>query len=274
VDSRLDAIVAWDNLEDEEIASEAGPTHHVINMHVPDPTKPAAKHQPRVPALGLASNDAGQSFYDNSADKKIGGWRHWRAAGQPVVELVFGNVTHNDFAQTGSTQPGSEHDLKLQRFQWYTRAWFDRWLLDESEALDRLFAPTVAGASADALISSTWQSAMYLPERGIDCEDVRKCAPLAALFPPRAGENDPSLLPTCVAQAGGSCRFTANNRPVQGYISSVSPGTAFEIRDSAGVTVAAGNQPGIAAVAYRPGTTYTVTVGSGAGAIVAGSGTL
>jgi dienelactone hydrolase len=174
-DSRVKAVVAWDNLTGDEYgAEENGPLHHAINAHVPTQTD-LYLHEFRAPALGLASEIESETFYDRDPDKRKRGYAHWRDAGLPTMEVVFRGVEHGDFVQPDDTEPGGEHDLKLRRFQWYTRAWFDLHLKGDESAIGTLLAQNVFGMTRDEMLSVNWRSAAFLPAAGVDCEDLRHC---------------------------------------------------------------------------------------------------
>jgi dienelactone hydrolase len=176
-DSRVKAIVAWDNLNAEPYGTDqCGPTHHAINGHVP--TQLEYSLEQRAPAIGMASESECQAFYDRDPDKRKRGFLEWREAGVPAMQIVFAGVEHGDFEQADTAAPGSDHDLKLRRFQWFTRAWLDLHLKQDERAIDRLLADEMIGVTRDELLSTTWRSAAYLPSVGVDCVDLRRCGDL------------------------------------------------------------------------------------------------
>jgi dienelactone hydrolase len=175
-DPRVKAIVAWDALsEDQDGTDQCGQMGWAIGGHVP----PGGEYRlltPRVPALGLTSNlECPTYFYDDGPDNRKRPYHHWRAAGLPTMLVVFQNVAHEDFGQLDWTEPGTEADRKLQRIQWYTRAWFDLHLKDDDAAVPRLMAPEVVGEPLDQMLHTRWRSGAFLPAAGIDCEDLRTC---------------------------------------------------------------------------------------------------
>jgi dienelactone hydrolase len=176
-DPRVKSVVAWDSLHaDHDGTDQCGPTSHAISAHVPQQIyRPLAA---RRPALSLTSELECQTFYDRNPDSRTVPYRHWRAAGVPVMVIVMNGVQHTDYGQFDSTAPGSEADLKLQRFEWFTRAWFDRFLKGQHAAEERLVAPKVVGLTRDELLSRTWHSAAYLPSASVDCTDLRACPAL------------------------------------------------------------------------------------------------
>jgi hypothetical protein len=126
----------------------------------------------RVPALGMAmdqpcANDAAKT------DKQFG-FRAWRSAKQPTLELVMRGFAHTDFSRSGS-------DVKLRRVAYYLLAWFDRWLLNDTSqcakllSSDPLAIPVAHMLSArQALLgqpSSAFHSGAYLPGT-IDTDDL------------------------------------------------------------------------------------------------------
>jgi dienelactone hydrolase len=153
-DTRVDALVAWDNLA----VSETGDAGSPACDNVPGPLR-----TPRVPALGQAS----ETCLDRAADAKLTAFERWRAAGVPAMQVVFAGATHFLWS---ATAPDAQHEVAHA----YTQAWFDRWLKEDATATPRLLGRTVPGlasrATTDAL-SARFRSAAALDGRA--CGDVR-----------------------------------------------------------------------------------------------------
>jgi len=176
-DPRVKAVVGWDTLHaDWDGVDQCGEMGWAIGGHVP----PDGEYRPlvaRVPGLALVSNlECPTYFYDDDPDNRKRGYTHFREAGLPSMAVVFQNAAHGDFGQLFYTTAGSEEDHKLQRIEWYTRAWFDLFLRRDKRAVDRLLAPSVVGQTLDQMLHTKWRSAVYLPDQGVHCEDLRQCA--------------------------------------------------------------------------------------------------
>jgi dienelactone hydrolase len=174
-DPRVKAIVAWDSLHGDQYGiDQCGEMGYAVGGHVPvDGDAPLAVH---APALSLTSELECQTyFYDNGPDNRTRPLRHWKAAGVPSTVIVLRGVQHTDYGQLDWTQPGTDADAKLQRIEWYTRAWFDLFLKHDQAGLERLTAPTVLGVPFDTVLSPKWLSGAYLPAAGVDCSDLRHC---------------------------------------------------------------------------------------------------
>jgi hypothetical protein len=135
---------------------------------------PAMSHPgtPRVPALGLAMDQPCAS--DAAKTDKQYGFRTWREAKLPTMELVMRGFAHTDFSRSGS-------DAKLQRVAYYLLAWFDRWLQGDQSQCARLLSSQPLGipiaqmlSARQALVgqpSTAFHSGAYLPGT-IDTDDV------------------------------------------------------------------------------------------------------
>lgn len=172
VEPRLKAIVAWDNL----ISSTTGDQGNANCTN-----KPTTLDTPRVPALGEASETCSGLV---GPDAKKTGYELWRKHGIPAMEVVFAGTEHTNFAQEdnvpGTAATGNEQ--QLHDFEYYTRAWFDLFLRHHPSAAATVLADTVNGRPRDQIISSTDHSAVYLPQYGIDCENLRLCATFPTLI--------------------------------------------------------------------------------------------
>jgi len=176
VDRRVKAAVAWDNLAssldgDAGTPSGGGSAGALIGGELPGADKP---NTPRVPALGEASDNVGTTRpTDNDPDIKKTGWAYWRKAGRPSMELVFAGAQHGDWAQSSLTT--AKKAAEIQHFEYYTRAWFDRWLRHDRAATARLLARNVDGLGVASMLSTKFRSAAFLD--GYDCGDLAKGCP-------------------------------------------------------------------------------------------------
>jgi hypothetical protein len=174
IDSRIKAIVAWDNLAsnlsgDAGAPSGGGGVGDVIGGELPGASVPIT---PKVPALGEASDARGASEPTNSSpSQKETAYGVWRAAGEPAMEVVFKGASHDDWAQDSLTTSSGE--AELEEFEYYTRAWFDRWLLGDSSADIRLLATSVDGQPLSSVLSSTFYSGAFFD--GTDCGNLLSC---------------------------------------------------------------------------------------------------
>jgi hypothetical protein len=170
-DTRVRAAVAWDNLAsnlagDAGSPSGGGVAGSLIGGELPSESEPVT---PRVPSLGEASDSTGAAEPTNTdPNQKKTAYEVWRAAGVPAMEVVFKEATHLDWAQSMTTSAKGEEYLEL--FEYYTRAWFERWLLGHTGADERLLARTVDGEPLGEVLSSKFYSAAYLD--GHDCPDL------------------------------------------------------------------------------------------------------
>jgi len=170
-DPRVKAAVAWDNLAsnlegDDGTPSGGGAAGALIGGELPGTPTPIT---PRVPALGEASDNVGTTQpTNNDPDIKKSAWKVWRAAGEPSMELVFAGAGHIDWGQSNLTTAAKA--VEIQHFEYYTRAWFDRWLRNDPTATDRLLARSVDGAAVGSILSTKFRSAAFLD--GHDCPDL------------------------------------------------------------------------------------------------------
>ncbi|MGH7822622.1 MAG: alpha/beta hydrolase family protein [Candidatus Binatia bacterium] len=193
-DPRIRAIVAWDNLTldksgDAGLATGGGPAGALIAGQIPGSSFPI---EPRVPAMGHASDGKGLSNVDPGPDVKKIAYEKWRAAGLPAFELVLRDAAHEAWS-ADIAEEGSLDDFNHQVILYYTHAWFDRYLLDRlpaghpepkdvtahARALDRLTSagiqgvgPLSDGTARNDILSRDWHSAMFFPEAGMDCPDL------------------------------------------------------------------------------------------------------
>jgi hypothetical protein len=126
---------------------------------------------PRVPALGLASDDNAVTCPERNVmpdpEAKKAGWSKWRAAGLSSMELVLRGANHLSFDQDFSRTFTGEAYLQLTGE--LTQAWFDTYLGGDRSGLDRLLGADLFGAPRGEQLSTQFHSAAYVPDLGIDC---------------------------------------------------------------------------------------------------------
>jgi len=155
---RVQAVVGLDNLSsnyygDASAAGGGTAANGLVVGQLPG-DHPIAIN---VPGLGLASDGGGDP------DTKKFSYSQWKAAGVPSGMIVFAGVGHDDFSQATTSD-----EAMLHRFASITKAWFDRWLRNDSTALDAVLAGDVS------YLSTAQHSAWFLPGDGITgCEDWR-----------------------------------------------------------------------------------------------------
>lgn len=136
VDSRVDAAVAWDNLE-----SGAGV-------------------RPRVPALGMSADYLITPFPhagDPDPEGLNGAYADWRRAGVDAMQVNMRGATHFEWSYSpGPLLPATLRGIDVAA--WYTTAWFDRYLRRDPKADDRLLTKRWHRDPVDAGIDP--------PERG------------------------------------------------------------------------------------------------------------
>lgn len=159
-DTRIGAIVAWDNFAVSESGDAGSP--QCTNQ-------PTILRAPRVPALGQASDTCNDG---RSADAKKTAFNRWRQSGQPAMQVVFRNANHFWWSATASS--AAQYDLA----HFYTQNWFDRWLKGDLTATARLVSRTVNNVTLENLLSSNFRSAAIFD--GYNCDDFRAaCSPSA-----------------------------------------------------------------------------------------------
>jgi hypothetical protein len=140
---------------------------------------------PRVPALGLASDDNAVTCPERNViadpDAKEAAWSKWRDLGIEAMELVVRGTNHLSFDQDISR--AATGDAHLELIGQLTRAWFDHSLSAESSALGELVGADLFGQPRPAQLSAEFHSGAFIPELGLTCahfEDVTTCPPVAA----------------------------------------------------------------------------------------------
>jgi dienelactone hydrolase len=163
---RAAAVVALDNLQSTEQGDAGGAVYNPSCLGGAQTPIP-----PTAPALGIAMDAPSYTCASTDPDVKKSAWSRWRAAGVPAVELVDKGSNHVTFAQTATTSASDGAQLHVPAY--FARAWFDRWLKGDGTAVDRLLDPRAElGATRPALLSTSFRSAAFLPERGLDCGDL------------------------------------------------------------------------------------------------------
>lgn len=159
-------IVAFDDLRGSFLGDSGAPF-----VYCTPPVKGAVV--PRVPALGFASDKACDvAPLDTSRQLKLSGFDRWRAAGIPAVELPLAGYGHFDY---------DKDTPKLVPVAALTLGWHDAWLEGHMGDLASAFASCeMAGRPTAGTLSSTYDSAAYLPGLGIDStnwafELARRC---------------------------------------------------------------------------------------------------
>jgi dienelactone hydrolase len=159
-DLRVSALVAWDNLALSETGDAGSPNCIGSN--------PTSTRQPRVPALGQASDFCGPPA--ETVDAKKTAYEGWRAAGQPAMQVVLAGSSHFVWGTQGTGTARQAQAL------YYTQAWFDLWLKDDRGASARLLARSIDGVAVEQVLSTRFRSAAAFDGR--NCPDLRTaCAP-------------------------------------------------------------------------------------------------
>jgi dienelactone hydrolase len=157
-DPRVDAVVAWDNLD--------------------------ADVTPRVPALGMSA-DYGLVPYPNAGDPdpgaKSAAFRKWQAKGIPAMEVVVRGGTHFEW----SYSPGPVLTASLRGIDmaaWYTTAWFDRFVKNRESAEKRLLSNRWQADEVDASVDAEGAGNLFsfYHRSPLDLGDGRACADLRA----------------------------------------------------------------------------------------------
>jgi dienelactone hydrolase len=132
IDTRIDAVVAWDNLATTLKGDGGSSNSQCTDGGTGIDRTPAT---PRVPALGQAAPN--NTLCMDPELKKIA-YEAWRARQLPAVEVVLANTAHGaDWAPTPTAPATNPWGTELA--SWYTIAWFDRWILGDVGANNRLY---------------------------------------------------------------------------------------------------------------------------------------
>jgi hypothetical protein len=189
VDAFVKAIVGLDNIR----AVREGDAGAYVHCQQP----PWGPVTPRAPALGEASeapcSTEGQQHPGASGpdftDKRLA-FKHWRAQGTASMQTVMKGFKHPTFAglpHPGQPQANAAHARQLRRAGYYMRAWLDLWLRNDPTAIPRLRSSAPTGVPIDQVLSSkapgpldpagAYQSSLYLPSAGIDCDNLLSPCP-------------------------------------------------------------------------------------------------
>lgn len=192
-DGRVDAVVGLDNLattlkgDAGSSSSQCRPVGGGIGVDM----TPA---QPRVPAMGQA---APNNVICMDRDLKKVAYEAWRAEGLPAQEVVLARTVHGaDYAPTPTTPVSNPYGSELS--SWYSLAWFDRWLLGDLTAEQRLFAKSFQlfdhylgpiSVTKDEALDTTFASSA---DTGLNsCEDLRAgCDVVLPAEPNTPGRSD------------------------------------------------------------------------------------
>lgn len=143
-DSRVKAIVAWDNLRAiEDCSGVTIPEQH---------RSPEFLH---APALAIANDYAFNTQPALTAPDphaKDAGYRQLVAAGLDAQSVVLRGATHLEYSYIPLVLPASQKGERVASY--YTRAWFDRYLRGAEGGFDRLTA-TAFDDSIDVHSSGT-----------------------------------------------------------------------------------------------------------------------
>lgn len=168
----LAAIVAWDNLA-SDARGDAGSYARGNDRF----GAPAVAVQPRVPAMGQASDsyESGIGMDFTEEDKKTA-FNVWRSHGLESMQVVFAGADHGSWSYSLRDDPRIEPPAlsSLRVYQYFTRAWFDLHLRGRVSAISKLTTPYVEGMGPQQLYSSSYLSALYLTDMAsYDCADLR-----------------------------------------------------------------------------------------------------
>ena len=191
-DGRVSAVVALDNLtanycgdagtpSQEGLGGPTGLQNVVINGEpscLTDQGDPAFDIHPTAPAMGLGSDgnggfgqDAPGGLTAGPPGEKKAAFTTWKAAGIPSMELVLAGVTHNQFAQSSTSDDATLHKIAI-----YTEAWFALFLQHDHAAMNTLLARTVLGQPVGQFLATGYDSALFIPHSLLDCERFQvKC---------------------------------------------------------------------------------------------------
>jgi dienelactone hydrolase len=187
-DPRVKAIVAWDNLasNDPNGASASFPPGEQ-----PCPADPSQRAPAPItkPALGISA-DYGLPPTPNTSQPDPGAKstesREYTKAGVDTGEIIIRGGSHLDFSFIPNHAFGASlrgPDLT----DWYTTAWFDKYVKGDPTADRRLLTNRWRHDGAEAAIDPDHDGnafSFYYPSRldfgGVDCEDLRAgCAALS-----------------------------------------------------------------------------------------------
>ncbi|HWH45163.1 MAG TPA: hypothetical protein VNT32_10560 [Thermoleophilaceae bacterium] len=143
IDTRVDAIVAWDNLR----SGRQGETTQPV---------PGGEFAPRVPALGMSADYGlvpSPKGSDPNPQEKNGAFHHWRAAGMDVMQVNLRGAAHYEWSYSPSAAfvpPASLRGIDVAA--WYTTAWLDRFVKGDPGADARLLSDRFLADPVDVAI--------------------------------------------------------------------------------------------------------------------------
>ncbi|GIW59466.1 MAG: hypothetical protein KatS3mg087_0532 [Patescibacteria group bacterium] len=153
-DSRIKAVVGWDNWAVRATGDEGSPACSFSGTEFVTP---------KVPVLSMASDSCDTSVI--GVDRKKVAFNWWKQNRMPCVQLVFNGWTHLDWTESG---PVARHDVS----NYYTLAWLDRWLKNDSTAMNRVLATSFTTPSGtvnrSSLLSTVFRSAIFADGREIE----------------------------------------------------------------------------------------------------------
>ncbi len=155
----IDAIVSFSNLRSRLTGDVSGNGLQCLG-------EPQGFFVPVSPALGFAEDEPCDGLPQTfDPDIKLGGWRTWKSYVFPAMEVVLRGSEHEDFADDN----GSETFWKDAGH--YSTAWFRRWLGPDPTQDQILLSPTLNGRPTVDALSTTFQSAAFLPP-AVDTDDL------------------------------------------------------------------------------------------------------
>ncbi len=149
-DRGVKAIVALDNLR-RYVSGDPGAAAFECAG------QPSNEITPRVPALGFAKDEPCNARPGYAPpDLKEVGFKHWRKASVPSMELVMRGFQHSSFTGKGTDQ---QHRYLAH----YVLAWMRLWLDGHQNAVNRLLATEVDHVPTRSILSTRFLSGAYLP---------------------------------------------------------------------------------------------------------------
>jgi dienelactone hydrolase len=189
-DPRVKAIVAWDNLA-EPNPTQPGPGGGPEEQ--PCPANPAARSVPAItkPALGMSADYFIPPVPNTSEPEPLAKSQEslaYTAAGVDTGEIIIRGGTHYDFDWIPND--GFPATLRgADEINWYTTAWFDRYLKHSASAAKRLLTNRWRSDAQEAAVDPNNDGNMFsfyygsrlnigLPGGGrFECEDLRSGCP-------------------------------------------------------------------------------------------------
>ena len=135
-DKRVDAAVAWDNVDDSVT--------------------------PRVPMLGMSADyylDPTPYASDPDPGSKATGFARWKAAGIDAMQVDLRGATHYEWSYAPMMLPASLRGIDAAA--WYTTAWFDKYLRADPSADSRLLTDRWRRDAVDERLDSSEGGDLY-----------------------------------------------------------------------------------------------------------------